>query len=231
MHFYIGSVIKAENESPADEGELDGNTGEQSVVTTVVVHKTDFQQKKFAHFHELGDFLIKNAKRNNQIINDVLPVLQNGGKCLLLTERIEHCQILMALMRKNIKGIHSEIAEGKMTKNERKRISGRIRQDRFQLLIATGKLIGEGFDWPEVSNLFLAFPFSWKGNLIQYVGRVQRTAEGKKEAFIHDYVDENVTMLNLMYFKRLRTYRLLGLIKNRLVSKKETVSENQLSIF
>lgn len=137
----------------------------------------------------------------------------------------------MDLMRKNIKGIHAEIVECKMTKNERKRISGRIRQERFQLFIATGKLIGEGFDWPEVSSLFLAFPFSWKGNLIQYVGRVQRLSEGKKEAFIHDYLDENVNMLNLMYFKRLRTYRQLGLIKNRLPSKKETISENQPSIF
>lgn len=228
MHFYIGPMIRAEYEDMADEN---GSADEQSVATTIIVHKTDFQQKKFEHFHELGEFLMKNDQRNGQIINDLVPILQSGGKCLLLTERVEHCQILLDLVRKNIKGIHAAVAEGKMTKNERKRISKRILQDRFQLLIATGKLIGEGFDWPEVSYLFLAYPFSWKGKLIQYIGRVQRIADGKTQAFIHDYVDEKVNMLNLMYFKRLRTYRQLGLLKSRISSKKETVDENQLSIF
>ena len=86
-------------------------------------------------------------------------------------------------------------------------------QERFQLLIATGKLIGEGFDWPAVTHLFLAFPFSWKGKLIQYVGRVQRNSEGKIQAIVHDYFDDQVPMLKLMYFKRLRTYRSMGLTK------------------
>ena len=80
-------------------------------------------------------------------------------------------------------------------------------------------------------DVFLTFPFSWKGKLIQYVGRVQRLTEGKKEAFIHDYVDENIKMLELMYFKRLRTYRSLGLIKNHTQAKKENTSDKQLSLF
>lgn len=98
-------------------------------------------------------------------------------------------------------------------------------------MIATGKLIGEGFDWPAVSHLFLTFPFSWKGKLIQYVGRVQRSDTGKTVAVVHDYFDEQVTMLKLMYYKRLRTYRNLGLINSRPSIKNKGLHANQLNLF
>ena len=118
-----------------------------------------------------------------------------------------------------------------MTKKERERITKRMRQDRFQLLIATGKLIGEGFDWPELTHLFLAFPFSWKGKLIQYLGRVQRTAAEKKYAYVHDYLDHEVSMLKLMYFKRLRTYKKLGIVRNQSKEPKGIQSDQQLNLF
>ncbi len=158
-------------------------------------------------------------------------MLTSGAKCLVLTERLEHCETLLALVRRKIKGIHAAVATGRMTKKQRERITKRLHQERFQLLIATGKLIGEGFDWPEISHLFLAFPFSWKGKLIQYVGRIQRVSEGKTVAVIHDYFDDQVPMLKLMYFKRLRTYRSLDLTKISSPSKKKENNENQLSLF
>jgi superfamily II DNA or RNA helicase len=114
-----------------------------------------------------------------------------------------------------------------MTKKQRERITKRLHQKRFQLLIDTDKLIGEGFDWPEVSHLFLAFPLSWKGKLVQYVGRIQRASEGKTIAVVHDYFDDQIPMLKLMYFKHLRTYRSLGLNKISISSKKKENNENQ----
>lgn len=119
-----------------------------------------------------------------------------------------------------------------MTRKKRERLLKRIRQEKFQLLIATGKLIGEGFDWPELTHLFLAFPFSRKGKLIQYVGRVQRASDGKTAACVYDYVDFDVPMLKIMYFKRLRTYRALRLTKEKAVTvQKSKIPENQLELF
>lgn len=105
---------------------------------------------------------------------------------------------------------------GPITKKKRAQLVERIGQDRFKLLIATGKVIGEGFDWPELTHLFLAFPSSWKGKLVQYVGRVQREWAGKERAFIYDYIDYEVPILRIMYFRRLRIYRSLGLIKEKM---------------
>ena len=164
-------------------------------------------------------------------MDDVVQVLSSGAKCLVLTERLDHCEILLALIRQKTKGVHAAIATGVMTRKQREKITKRMHQDRFQLLIATGKLIGEGFDWPEVSHLFLAFPFSWKGKLIQYIGRVQRVYEGKTTAVVHDYFDEQIPMLKLMYFKRLRTYRTLGLVKITGRLKRKDENKDQLSLF
>ncbi len=228
MHLYISDqaiIVDTSTETFKD------NLNSQ-VETQLITRKTVFTANgKMEDFQEACRLVIADENRNNQITDDVVQVLSSGAKCLVLTERLEHCETLLALVRQKIKGIHAAVATGRMTKKQREKITKRLHQERFQLLIATGKLIGEGFDWPEVSHLFLAFPFSWKGKLVQYVGRIQRSSEGKTVAIIYDYFDDQVPMLKLMYFKRLRTYRSLGLTKISSPSKKRENNENQLSLF
>lgn len=78
------------------------------------------------------------------------------------------------------------------------------------MLIATGSYLGEGFDWPELDTLFLAFPIAFKGRVVQYVGRLLRSHEGKHHVELHDYVDAKVPVLARMHNKRLPAYRTLG---------------------
>ncbi len=228
MYLYISDqVITATNDN-LNESKASGST----VKTELITRKTQFKGNgKLENFQEACRLVITDVNRNDQIASDIVAVLVTGAKCLVLTERIEHCETLLELVRHRAKGIHAAIATGVMTKKQRERIAKRMEQERFQLLIATGKLIGEGFDWPAVSHLFLAFPFSWMGRLIQYVGRVQRKCEGKTQAIVHDYFDDQVSMLKLMYFKRLRTYRNLGLTKIISPVKNKAISENQMSLF
>jgi superfamily II DNA or RNA helicase len=82
--------------------------------------------------------------------------------------------------------------------------------DKELLVIATGQYLGEGFDCPQVDTLFLAFPLSFKGKLVQYVGRALRSHEDKSSVRVYDYVDTRVPVLRKMYGKREKTYRLLG---------------------
>jgi superfamily II DNA or RNA helicase len=78
------------------------------------------------------------------------------------------------------------------------------------VLVATGSYLGEGFDWPELDTLFLAFPLAFKGRVVQYVGRLLRTHAGKHHVELHDYVDARVPVLDRMHTKRLTAYATLG---------------------
>jgi superfamily II DNA or RNA helicase len=82
--------------------------------------------------------------------------------------------------------------------------------DEERIILATGRYIGEGFDDSRLDTLFLVMPFSWKGTLQQYVGRLHRRHTNKSLVQVFDYVDVNVPMLSRMFQKRLRGYQSLG---------------------
>jgi phosphatidylserine/phosphatidylglycerophosphate/cardiolipin synthase-like enzyme len=78
------------------------------------------------------------------------------------------------------------------------------------IIIATGKYVGEGFDYPRLDTLFLASPIAWKGTLAQYAGRLHRDYPTKQNVMIYDYVDVHVPVLERMYNKRLNGYAQIG---------------------
>ena len=57
----------------------------------------------------------------------------------------------------------------------------------------------QGFDC-----LFLVFPFSFEGKLIQYIGRIERGESGVKR--VYDYRDSHIAQLESMFKKRQRHY-------------------------
>jgi superfamily II DNA or RNA helicase len=83
-------------------------------------------------------------------------------------------------------------------------------------ILATGPYIGEGFDDPRLDTLFLAMPFSFKGKMVQYAGRLHRKRENKTEIRIYDYVDSKMPILEKMYKRRLKAYKSLGYEKSKL---------------
>jgi len=74
---------------------------------------------------------------------------------------------------------------------ERQQVMERLQEGRIKVLIATGQLIGEGFDCRELTTLFMATPVRFSGRIIQYLGRILRPAPGKKRARVFDYGDVN----------------------------------------
>jgi len=82
------------------------------------------------------------------------------------------------------------------------------------VIVATGKYVGEGFDYPRLDTLFLAMPIAWKGNVEQYAGRLHREYAGKDEVRIYDYVDIHIPLCDSMYRKRLKGYSRAGYGKN-----------------
>jgi superfamily II DNA or RNA helicase len=82
-----------------------------------------------------------------------------------------------------------------------------VARDGVRVIVGTAQLVGEGWDFPDVSSCFLATPIKFRGRVIQVIGRVLRPAPGKEVARIFDYVDNEVNVLRYSAIARRRTYR------------------------
>ncbi len=91
---------------------------------------------------------------------------------------------------------------------ERKRVGERLHS--AQVVVATGKYVGEGFDLPRLDTLFLAMPIAWKGSLAQYTEGIHRESDGKVRVTVYDYVDCGFSMLQRMFNKREKSYKTMG---------------------
>ncbi|MGA2502417.1 MAG: restriction endonuclease subunit R, partial [Tepidisphaeraceae bacterium] len=129
----------------------------------------------------------------------------------MLTERNEHLDTLAARLSPEIQ--HLIVLRGGMGKKQLNAITARlaaIPQSEARVLLATGKYIGEGFDDSRLDTLFLTLPVSWHGTIAQYVGRLHRLHEGKREVRVYDYADLNVPMFARMFDRRCRGYEAVG---------------------
>ncbi len=102
--------------------------------------------------------------------------------------------------------ISAELLTGDLKGSERQAVIDRLNQGKSQVLLATGQLIGEGFDRKDLSPLFLVTPIKFSGRVLQYLGRVLRPAPGKKKAKVYDYVDVNVHVLKAAAKARQKIY-------------------------
>ncbi len=150
--------------------------------------------------------------RNFLICSDIAADDSAGIK-LILTDRREHAQIISTLLEFKYK-ISSRVLTGVTPKSERDATVNELNQGKITTLIATGQLIGEGFDLPKLSTLFLVTPIKFRGRLIQYIGRVLRPASGKSMAVIYDYIDVNVGVLKASAITRIKTYLQEGIFVN-----------------
>ena len=123
----------------------------------------------------------------------------------MLSDRKKHCETLQSLLRYKYK-ISSELLTGSLSAGHRQKVIDRLNKGRVKVLIATGQLIGEGFDCKELSTLFLATPIRFSGRVVQYLGRILRPAPGKEKARLFDYVDINVDTLKNAARARQKVY-------------------------
>ena len=190
---------------------------ERPFIHTVHVRPTAFQPTQAAdpdkriQFQTLYSELIVDEERNRLICEDVVQSVQNGHNPLVLTERKEHLDCLTNHLISEIR--HMIVLSGgmgvKSTKEAMDRLTS-IPVDEPRVLLATGRYIGEGFDDSRLDTLFLTLPVSWRGTIAQYVGRLHRLNECKREVRVYDYADLNVPMLSRMFDRRCRGYEAVG---------------------
>lgn len=183
---------------------------------TVIVKKTNYkyiptEEKDKIQISEILNDMCHNVFRNDMIIEDINKCILEGRVPIVLTERVEHLKIL----KENLESLNVPVVayKGNMGKKKTKEIQDIIKEadesNKSRIILATSSSIGEGFDDSRLDTLFLTMPVSWKGRIIQYVGRLHREHEDKEKVIVYDYLD-NMKVLEKMYNRRLKGYKIAG---------------------
>jgi len=195
IFLYIGDILEdmKSHQNKSDEK-----------LSHVVIKKTDLEIP-FEHMIDdpkiLSKVLIFDSKRNKMILEDISLQVETGKKILVLTERKEHIEVLNLYLKKSFETI---AISGGDSMAKRKLKLDQIKLGHFQILISTGQFFGEGLDVKNLDCLFLIYPFSFEGKLIQYIGRIQRSKNNK---LIFDYRDKKVDYFEKLFKKRNRYYK------------------------
>ena len=159
----------------------------------------------------LYQLLSEDEIRNSLIVEDVCKAVEAGRTPIILTNRTTHVTMLAEMLRDKVKNVVTLIGTGNAKeKLETLQHLHEISREEPLVIVATGKYVGEGFDYPRLDTLFLALPISWKGLVAQYAGRLHRENEGKKDVRIYDYIDIHEPVCDNMYRKRLKGYASIG---------------------
>lgn len=155
--------------------------------------------------------LANDLARTQAIAAEATAAFEQGRKVLVLTERTEHLDAIRQTL--TAQAPPPFVLHGRMSKKQRAALItelGALPPEAPRILLATGKLVGEGFDHPPLDTLVLAMPVSWKGTLQQYAGRLHREHASKVDVRIIDFVDAGHPALLRMWEKRQRGYRAMG---------------------
>lgn len=155
--------------------------------------------------------LCDDAERTAKVISEVEMAFRQGRKVLVLTERTDHLSAIEAGLVGRVQNLFT--LHGRVSKKQRITLMNELTAlppEAPRVLLATGKLVGEGFDHPPLDTLILAMPISWKGTLQQYAGRLHREHANKVDVRIVDFIDTGHPALLRMWDKRQSGYRAMG---------------------
>jgi len=153
------------------------------------------------HFAMMLGEITEDTMRNRQIINEILKLPDR--KILVLSERIEHLNILWHLLE--AKGIEAVLLYGALKTKEKKREFEK--SENASIILSTSSYIGEGIDIGHLDTIVFTMPISYPERIIQYLGRIGR--EGQQCLAI-DFIDASVPMLKSSFSKRMKGYKKMG---------------------
>ncbi len=173
----------------------------------IVTRKTDFSTAcdPSAEYPRMLKELTEDHARNCLIARDVASQVGHGVS-LVLSDRKDHCHAIQSILRDR-HGIDAVVLTGDTPTRQREDIVASLNNGRVPVLVATGQLIGEGFDCRCLSRLFIVTPIKFDGRLLQYVGRILRPGPGTATPRVYDYVDLNVGPLAAAARARQKVYQ------------------------
>ena len=200
IYFYLGDEVhKVDGQGLVDAGDI--------CRAEVVTIQTDYQTRldPATEYSRMLSELCEDEPRNELVVLSAIQESRNqGGIVLVLSDRKTHCNVLRSILLDS--GIDSDVLTGDTTTKDRMALTDKFKAGNVRVLVATGQLIGEGFDLPEITSVILATPIKFSGRLIQYIGRALRPSPGKDCARIIDFCDARVSVLAAGARSRLRTF-------------------------
>jgi len=186
----------------------------------VIIRETEFRMPSESGaqppIHEVWERLVTDESRLKLIAADLKMTIETRRFPLIISERKQHLDLLAETFKEILAGeqVKDFLLVGGLGKKARAKILMEMNtaiENKEQLyILATGSFIGEGFDLPALDTLFITMPVSFKGKLIQYAGRLNRTSEDKKDVLIYDYLDVESGLTVSMFKKRLAAYKKMG---------------------
>ncbi|SIT48353.1 putative helicase domain/type III restriction enzyme [Paraburkholderia ribeironis] len=164
-----------------------------------------------APIQEVFARLAQDVPRMHMIAAGICEQYRQGRNVLVLTERTDHLEGLQQALEDRVKQLF--VLHGRLARKARTAqlaALNALADDAPRVVLATGRLVGEGFDHPALDTLVLAMPISWKGTLQQYAGRLHREHAAKTSVRVLDYVDGGHPALLRMWERRQRGYRAMG---------------------
>ena len=155
--------------------------------------------------------LAEDRARNEIIARDAVEAVKAGRTPIILTALTSHVECLYLMLEPHCKNVIKLVGA---YSSKQKRIAMEkmrtVADDEDMVIIASGRYVGEGFDFPRLDTLLLTLPVSWKGVVAQYAGRLHREYRGKTVCQIYDYVDLGNAICEKMYRRRFRAYKSIG---------------------
>lgn len=166
---------------------------------------------KTPYGNEAFELIRNNDVRDQQIISDVVECVKAGRTPVVLTKYVDHANKLAEGLKEYADRLIL-LTGSNGTKARRAQVDELNAVDEADslILVGTGSLLGEGFDYPRLDTLFMATPVSGESVVEQYVGRLNRDYEGKENVIVYDYVDSHIPKFDKMYTARLRAYKKIG---------------------
>ena len=157
------------------------------------------------------ELIRNNDVRDEQIIRDVVDCVQSGRTPVVLTRYVDHAKKLSEKLTVYAdRLILLTGANGTKARRIQAEELNKVDDSESLILVGTGSLLGEGFDFPRLDTLFMATPVSGENVVEQYVGRLNRDYDGKKNVIVYDYVDSHIPKFDKMYAARLKAYKKIG---------------------
>ena len=205
IYAFIGDII-AEMEGSSEMAK-DSTISPKAIKSEVIIRETNLNIPfKFStdNFQLLAKLICFDTNRNQLIVKDILEQTSLGKKVLLLSERRDHLEILNLYLKGQCETITISGEDSNAKRNVKLK---QIENGHYQAILSTGQFFGEGLDIPNIDCLIIAFPFSFEGKLIQYIGRLRGKNNQKT---IIDYADRKIAFLDRQFKQRKRYYNKLG---------------------